>query len=288
MKKVILFLSIIAIVVFSFPSCSSSGKSEVKFLNELIWCNTQTVGESFGFQVIYLYKGNKPKVEFVGFDDHNLDTLLEKTEELTDDPFDKEYNGYRAAAIGFYFDFWGLSPEKEIKINKMNFLVDNEKVTLDFDGRINLRIFSDNELYNCESVYSTNVPFIIFSHGKNIETTSFNYSTDKKVTIEKFEFSDYLNIENSQVYVNGVSVGAIDEAFPLNVEANSNIRIDFGISFGEYNSYSDFMTDAVLSYSGEEGTRLLKDFIVIKAVGNYDDLCKLIDEVIDKVDVIGE
>ncbi len=280
MKKIILYLSIITIAVFSFPSCSSSGKSEVKFLNELIWCNTQTVGESFGFQLIYLYKGNKPKVEFVGFDDHNLDALLEKTEELY--PFNKEYNGYRAAAIGFYFDFWGLSPEKEIKINKMNFLVDNEKVTLDLDGRINLRIISDNELYNCESVYSTNVPFIIFSQGKNIETASFNYSTDKKARIEKFEFSDYLNIENSQVYVNGVSVGAIDEAFPLTAEANSSIRIDFGISFGEYNSYSDFMTDAVLSYSGEEGKRILKDFIVIKAVGNYDDLCRLIDEVIDK------
>lgn len=280
MKKIILYLSIITIAVFSFPSCSSSGKSEVKFLNELIWCNTQTVGESFGFQLIYLYKGNKPKVEFVGFDDHNLDALLEKTEELY--PFDKEYNGYRAASVGFYFDFSGLPPEKEIKINKMNFLVDNEKVTLDLDGRINLRIISDNELYNCESVYSTNVPFIIFSQGKNIETASFNYSTDKKARIEKFEFSDYLNIENSQVYVNGVSVGAIDEAFPLTAEANSSIRIDFGISFGEYNSYSDFMTDAVLSYSGEEGKRILKDFIVIKAVGNYDDLCRLIDEVIDK------
>lgn len=282
MKKVILFLSIIAVVVFSFPSCSSSGKNEVKFMNELIWCNTQTVGESFGFQLIYLFKGNKPKVEFVGFDDHNLDALLEKTEDITDDPFDKEYNGYRAASIGFYFDFSGLSPEKEIKINKMNFLVDNEKVTLDFDGRINLRIISDNELYNCKSVYSANVPFIIFSQGKNIETASFNYSTDKKATIEKFEFSDYLNIENSQVYVNGVSVGTIDEAFPLTAEANSNIRIDLGISFGEYNSYSDFMTDAALSYTGEEGTRTLKDFIVIKAVGNYDDLCSFIDEVTEK------
>lgn len=279
MKKALIFLSIIAVIIFSFPSCSAFGTSDVRFLNEFIWCNTSEAGDDFGLQIMYLYKGSKPTVEFSRFDNSDATAMLKNTEETTEN---KSYKGYTAVIISFYFDFSSLPAGEEIKINSATFMVNNEEETIDLKDRITIGKISNDKLYFCDSVFSTNIPFVMLSQGKDIEAVSFNYHTENKVTIEKFEFSDYLNITSSQVYVNGTSAGSIEEAFPLSVDADKNISIEINANYGDYNSFSTFLTDAVLYYNNEEeGDRILKDLIVVQAVGNFDSLCSFIDHVLD-------
>lgn len=273
---------ILAAIMMLCSLCSCSNGTNIVFLENLVHCNITESSDDFGFNLIYLYKGKAPEIEFVSFDNQNANAMLEK---MIDDTFDsisdKAYSGYKAVILGFVLDTSAMTVGSELQINSITLSVNGNERVLDTNGQISVKkVSSTDEQYYCNSIYSTNVPVVIFSQCKNIESASFNYHTENAVTLEKFEFSDFMQIKDSSVYVNKQRIGSIDEVFPLTVEADKAICIEISGDFGDYDTFSDFYLNSLLHYSSaEDGTKILKDFFAIQAVGNFNDLSNLIDHV---------
>ena len=206
--------------------------------------------------------------------------------EMVDDTFeaikDLKHKDYGAVILGFVFDVSSLSAGSSLKIESVTLSVNGESTTLDLKDRITFnKISARDETYYCTSVYSTNVPVVLFSEGQNISSVSFNYRSEHKAVIEGFEFNDYINIADSTVFVDNAALGSIDEAFPLTLEADQALCIVIDGDFGKHNSFSDFYVNSLLSYTSEEdGSKKLKDYIAVQAVGNSNDLKNLIDQVV--------
>lgn len=276
-------LSLILVVIMMLCSlCSCSNDTNIVFLEDLVHCNITESSDDFGFNLIYLYTGKTPDIEFVSFDNQNANAMLEK---MIDDTFDsisdKAYSGYKAVILGFVLDTSAMTVGSELKINSITLSVNGNEKVLDTNGQISVKkVSSTDEQYYCNSIYSTNVPVVIFSQCNNIESASFNYHTENAVTLEKFEFSDFMQIKDSSVYVDKQRIGSIDEVFPLTVEADKAICIEICGDFGDYDTFSDFYLNSLLHYSSaEDGTKILKDYFAIQAVGNFNDLSNLIDHV---------
>lgn len=284
MKKA-LSLLLCFVLAFSLCSCSPSNSGNVVFLNKLIQCNVTESGKKFGFNLLYLYQGKEPDVSFTSFDNTNANALFE---EMIDDTFEsidgKEYAGYRAVILGFCLDISPLKAGEELSINTITLSVNGREETLDTTGQITVKKTSDTDpAFYCNSVYSTNVPVVLFSQGKNIEAASFHYHTEHPVTLERFDFSDFLEVEKSGVYVDNQYVGSIEDTFPLAVEADKTVCIEIDANFGEYDSFSDYYVNSLLSYtSTEDGSKTVKDFVAIQAVGNFSDLSNLVDRINQK------
>lgn len=283
MKRVISIFLCLIIFLFSLSACATNKQENILFLNDLIHCNITESGEKFGFNLLYLYEGKKPTIEFVSFDNQNTNSMFE---EMIDDTIDsiveKEYCGYKAVILGFCLDISPMEAGEQLQINSITLSINGKTKELDTTGQIIVNKISDlDEKYYCNSLYSTNVPVVLFSQGKNIEAASFNYHTEHSVTLEKFEFSDFLMVQDSCVYVDNNKIGNINDVFPLTVEANKTICIEINANFGDYENFSDYYINSLLHYkSDEDGTKVLKDYIAIQAVANFDDLSKLIDHTI--------
>lgn len=282
MKRAISIFTCFVMLLISLCACSSSESSNILFLGKYIHCNITESGNKFGFNLIYLYDGNKPTVEFISFDKQSTNAMFEKMIDDTIESIDdKAYNGYKAVILGFCLDISPMSIGEELQINSITLSVNGKEETVDTTGQISVKKVSDSdEQYYCTSIYSTNVPVVIFSWCKDIEVASFNYHTEHAVTLEKFEFSDYLKVQDSCVYVDKQKLGSIEEAFPLTVGADKAVCIEISANFGEYDSFSDYYVNSLLHYSSaEDGTKILKDYVAIQAVGNFDDLSNLIEHV---------
>jgi hypothetical protein len=272
---------IVLIMIVSLTGCSNNNNDKnIVFLNELIHCNIIESGNQFGFNLLYLYKGKKPSIEFVAFDDNNVNNMFE---EMIDDTFDtiknKKYKGYKAVILGFTFDISAMESGSNLSIQEARFNVNGKDRSIKFSDPLKLqKVSGGDERYLCNSVYSTNIPTVVFSNCKDIENISFNYHSDQALTIDKFEFNEYIDINNYSVYINDRDLGNIKDLFPLDVPANSEIRIDIGGEFINGDSFSDYYLESLLYYhSPEDGNKVLKNFMAIQAVGNFDDLSKLID-----------
>jgi hypothetical protein len=283
MKKKMAVLLCVVLGFVSLSACGTNDRNDLLFLNDLIYCNITECGGSFGFNLIYLYQGRKPTVEFVRFDNYTADALLEEMfDDTMDTLVDKKYNGYKMVILGFSFDTSILSEGTAFQINSITLSVNGTEQTLDTTGRIILnKVDSDNEKYNCNSIYETNVPVVVFSQCKGIEASFFNYHTDQDIVLEKFEFSDFLNIQDSCVYVDGTPLGSLDRVFPLSVAADKTISIEIDADFGKYDPFADYYVNFLLYYTSEEdGSKILKDYIAVQALSNYNDFSNLIDHVI--------
>lgn len=273
---------ILAVIIMLCSLCSCSNDTNIVFLEDLVHCNITESSDDFGFNLLYLYKGKAPDIEFISFDNQNANAMLE---EMIDDTFDsisnKAYNGYKAVILGFVLDTSAMTVGSELQINSIKLSVNGNEKVLDTNGQILVKkVSSTDEQYYCNSIYSTNVPVVIFSQCKNIESASFNYHTENAVTLEKFEFSDFMQIKDSSVYIDKQRIGSIDEVFPLTVGADKAICIEISADFGNYDTFSDFYLNSLLHYSSaEDGTKILKDYFAIQAVGNFNDLSNLIDHV---------
>lgn len=280
MKRIISIFLCLILCLFSLSACSINKQENVLFLNDLIHCNITESGEKFGFNLLYLYEGKKPTIEFISFDKQNTNSMFEK---MIDDTIDsireKEYCGYKAAILGFHLDISPMEAGEKLEINSITFSVNGKTKEIKTTGQIIVNKIADSdEKFYCNSLYSTNVPVVLFSQGKNIEAASFNYHTEHTVTLEKFEFSDFLMVEDACVYVDNKKIGNLDDVFPLVVEANKAICIEINANFGEYDNFSDYYVNSLLHYkSDEDGSKVLKDYIAIQAVANFDDLSNLID-----------
>lgn len=282
MKKIISLFMCIVLLISALCACSFNQSKNIVFLEKLIQCNITESGDKFGFNMLYLYDGDKPNVEFISFDNQNANAMFE---EMIDDTFDsisdKAYSGYKAVILGFVLDTSAMTVGSELKINSIMLSVNGNEKVLDTNGQISVKkVSSTDEQYYCNSIYSTNVPVVIFSQCKNIESASFNYHTENAVTLDKFEFSDFMQIKDSSVYVDNQRIGSIDEVFPLTVGADKAVCIEISADFGNYDTFSDFYLNSLLHYSSaEDGTKILKDYFAIQAVGNFNDLSNLIDHV---------
>ena len=282
MKRTISILVCLAMFLTSLCACSLNESKNIIFLEDLIHCNITESGNKFGFNLIYLYDGVKPKVEFVSFDNQNTNVMFEEMIDDTIESIDnKAYNGYKAVILGFRLDISPMTIGEELQINSITLSINGKEETLDTNGQISVKkVSNSDEQYYCNSIYSTNVPVVLFSECKDIELASFNYHTEHTVTLEKFEFSDFLKVQNSCVYVDNQKIGSIEEVFPLTVGAGKAVCIEVSANYGDYDSFSDYYVNSLLHYrSDEDGTRILKDYIAIQAVGNFDDLSNLIEHV---------
>ena len=276
MKRVMSVFVCFVLVLFSLSACAKSSPEDVLFLNDLIHCNIMEAGGNFGFNLLYLYKGQKPSVDFVAFDNANANAMFDDTIEGI---AGKEYGGFKAVMLGFSMDISSMENGDELQINSITLSVNGTEKAFDTTGQIIVKKIADTEeKYNGSSLYSTNVPVVLFSQGKTIEAASFHYHTEQSVTLEDFEFSDFLEINHACVYVDDQMIGDIKDVFPLHVEADKSICIVIDADFGNYDSFSDYYVNSTLHYkSDEDGSKIVKDYIAIQAVGNFDDLSNLID-----------
>lgn len=286
MKKYLSIFMCLVLTVLLLSACSTNNQEDIQdeviFLSDYIHCNITESGKKFGFNLLYLYKGKKPDVSFLTFNDSNADSMYESVIDDTIETIkDKDYNGYKAVILGFCLNISPMAAGDVLQINSISLSVNKNKTTLDTTGQIVIKKVSDSdEQYSCNSIYSTNVPVVLFSQGKNIEAVSFNYHTEDVVTLEKFEISDFLEISDSCVYIDDVKIGNIKDVFPLTVEADKAISIEINADFGSYDAFSDYYINSLLHYKSEaDGDKILKDYFAVQAVGNFDDLSKLIDHV---------
>lgn len=269
------------VVMMLLSGCVPSKESNVVFLNDLINCDIVEAGDKFGFDLTCLYAGMKPQIDFVSFDNENANARFI---EMIDDTFSSisgiSYKGYSCLMLGFSFDISSMEARSTHSIDEITLNVNGREVSVDVAGQIKLIKASDTEeKYRGDDVYSTNVPVVIFSNGKAIESVSFNYHTDRSVTIRGFQFNNYLNVTESVVFVDGTELGSIEDSFPVNVPGDAAIRIDVAAGYGEYDDFSDFYANSLLLYADSDGEeRILKDYITIQAVANFTDLSNLIDQ----------
>ncbi len=281
MKRLILPLLYVSVMLFTLSACFHDTK--IIFADDLVYCDVIESGDKFGFNVIYLYKGTRPDIEFISFDSQNANAMFE---EMIDDTFetiaDKKYKGYTAVILGFLFDTSSMNANDVLTINVIELSVNGQKTELNTSGQIAYtKISGSDERYSCNSLYSTNVPIVIFSQCNNINGVFFNYRTEEVVTLEKFEFTNFIQIESSCVYIDEQKLGSIEDVFPLTVEPDKTITIEIiDTDLGEYDSFSDFYLNSLLYYSDNEGSGLAQDYFAIQAVGNFEDLSILIDHMI--------
>ena len=284
MKKIISLL-ICFLFLITLGSCTVSDTKEIIFLSDYIHCDIIESGGKFGFNLIYLYRGGRPDVEFVSFDNECANALFE---ELIDDTIEsisgKKFEGYYAVILGFCFDISSLQSGEQLQINEIILSVNGNEQKVDVAGKVVVnKIDSDDDEYYCNSVYSTNVPVVLFSQGKDIESAMFNYHTEDAITIEKFEFSNFLDIQDAFIYVDEQKIGAINEVLPIDIGADKTIRIEITANFGKYNSFSDFYLNSLLYYKSEmDGSSILKDYFAIQAVGNEKDMSNFVKQIIQK------
>lgn len=280
MKKMVCIFLLIVLFCSTFACSSDTGNERVVFLSDFIHCDQMDIGSSFAFNLTYVYKDKKPEITLVSFGDSNLDAIFERMRNEVSEEQSKPYNEFKGGFLAFKFDTSSMGLGSNFAIDHVILNVDGKEKTVCFSDPVKYtRISPEDPIYQVDSVYGVNIPFIVTGN-VNPGFVSFVYQTDvDEVIIDSFEFNNYLTIEHSNVILNEINLGVIEDVFPLKVPANSVLKIDIGEKFeGENADFSCYLINSILRFHSEkDGNGVLNDFIIFDRMKDYEDFTNMID-----------
>ncbi len=238
------------------------------------------------FSLWCLYRGNKPDVKFVSFDDVTATSSLIEMSDVTIEPVkNRRYKGYKGIALGFFFDLSLLNSGDSICISSITLSVNGENTFVNFNNPIKYtEIGTDSGIYSTDAIFGVNTPVVAISDGDElVYPVRFVYLAYEDIVVNGFEFNDYYDITKSEICIDDTSVGSINDVFPVKLKKDSKISINMDITLREgYEKFSEYLFDAFLYLTDSSGEdKVLVDTFAIQAIGNYDDYCSMIDYLLE-------
>lgn len=277
-KQLLVLITIIVVSTLLLSGCSiiNSDKSvesdNIIFGTNLVKYDLEGMGD-FGFNLNMISPSKKTKVEFVSFTGKNTQGLAVK---LADDTFDSiknlKYNGYYLKLLGFICN----TGDSSVVITGVNLKVDGKDRTLTFETPIKHNVREDDLT---SVVQIRNYPLFISTNSYAFNMYSFEYYVESDVTIENFDFNNFLTITNADIYVNGKYKGRTTSVFPLELKKGTIFSITGNLAFKnneDITNYESIYCDSLLTYTTNGVQKTVRSNLVSQSVSNEDDAKKVI------------
>ena len=276
MNKVvkILFASIF-IFCFLTVGCNSDNNAII-VTGDMIKYNR--VGpRSFGFNLNLIDNKPNSSIEFVNFSGKNTEGL---NVEYIDDTFkeikNKKIEGRYLTILGFKC----LTAYENVEIDSLTLNINNKKTVVKFSTPL---IHTVKKEITDDSVNGGAYASMICTSSFSNTDYYFEYHAEKNAELISFGFNDFVFPKDSDVTVNNISVGSIDDAFPLSVKSGDSIMIQCKIDFkpnSENSEYTNVAFNSELTYHAENLSEnsVLSSEIYSQGISNLDDAKALISE----------
>ena len=276
-------LAMITVVVLglALSSCGMSPAYPIVDTGSVKYCREGIA--DFGFNINVVTDSKEIDVEFVSFSGENVDSLeVSLANDTWDSLKELKIKGSYLKMIGFVCH----TEMDHVRIDSVKLIIDGVEREYCFDDPIT-HFVSDDE--GAEGVYILNSPSLISVaslnpvSGRSTEY-QFLYKTDKNITVTDFGFNSFFECENATVYIDGEVIGSLSDSLPLDVDAESEIKIISKIQFSsnvEASYIENVYCNYFLSYESDGVEYCINNPIICQSAINVSDAENIVKSLIE-------
>ncbi len=279
-KQIKTLFAILAEVLFFIvlASCAPGGdapsQNGEKIEVELPYVGTDRVmydksseGNEIGAVIKIVTKNKNPDIKVLEVSGMNTSGVVCKLEDSTFDSLD----GKRINSL--YIKQIALSV-----ITAADY-VEIDSVTLSIDGEIKEYPFKYPLIHRGAAddiggdLYFASFPSLITGHSlrEGYEYNYYFFTEQKPVTLEDAHFRSFLDLKESVIVVNGMTVGALEDILPLDIPANSKVTLKTKLDLKPELSasyYENVYTELIMGYLQDGEKYELKMSMTVQGIGN--------------------
>lgn len=280
--KIMRTLAAVTAFTLAITACASDDGDGQKVFVGTDYVKHDRVGsDTYGFNVNIVSKKPIDSVEFVKFEGEHVQALGVTAQDDSYAEIERlVHNGHRLRLQGFLLE----SAEDYVRIDSVTLNIDGVEGTYPFATPVQNRIGEDTGNYD---LYPTMSPTLVATNSYADRDTYYDYvfATDRPVTLEDFTFNSFLDADVLEVIVDGRSMGAGREVFPMEVPAGSDLTIRARLNFASDTAgtqYDSVYADAIVVYktAGQSSPQTITLPLTSQSVSNVDDAAAFIDMIV--------
>lgn len=281
-KKVLRTSTVILLILTVIVSCSACKKERgqnISFCPELVqyklW-RSENSNNEFSFNIEAISSKRNIDIEYISAKGINTENI---SVTFTDDTFselNKSIDGKYVTLIGVHC----FAVSDYTKINSMKLKIDGENFNISFPTPIENTFFDDSDSKHCLSPLG--MPTYVFTTsfvGQNETDYTYAVTATENITITQIKFADFIEFSDAKVSVNGAEIGKIEDALPLKLNKDDELRV-FGKIKTTANSglyMGNIYTDLIFDCETDTLNKITEYYPITAAfIGNRNDAKKFI------------